>query len=456
MTTRRVQAFAVGAAAAVLMLAAGACGGDGGGTQEGDGTQAAPASFAVSLTEFAITPAHIDAPSGQTLSFDVSNDGTAAHTFAVDTGSGVEQTRELQPGETQTLQVAGLDAGDYRYSCTIAGHADLGMVGSLTVSSGGVVAAGASGASGSSGSMPGMSSHAGMSSQEMLDGHRAAMEAFPAQTQGQGNQVLEPTIENGVKVFELTVQEVRWETSPGVFVDAMGFNGTVPGPEIHVNQGDKVRIVVRNEMSQPTTVHFHGLEVPNDMDGVPYITQDPILPGGFFTYEFPIVDPPGMYVYHSHFNSTEQVGKGLYGALYVDPPNGDWSSVYGQKVEVESTLFLGDGPFGYVLNGKGFPATQPIVAQLGDDVLIHIANDGAMIHPMHLHGFHFEVVAEDGYAFSRANRYLADTIMVAPGQRFDVLVHADNPGVWAFHCHILPHVEGPQGMFGMVTALVVQ
>ena len=236
----------------------------------------------------------------------------------------------------------------------------------------------------------------------------------------------------------------------------MGFNGTVPGPEIRVNPGDKVRIVVRNEMSQPTVLHLHGVTVPNGMDGVPYITQDPILPGGFFTYEFTVVDPPGMYVYHSHFNSTEQVGKGLYGAFYVEPPDGDWSSVYGERVDVQSTLFLGDGPTGYVLNGKGFPATQPIVADLGDTVLIHIANDGAMIHPMHLHGFHFEVVAEDGFVLSHANRFMADTLMIAPGQRFDVLVHADNPGVWAFHCHILPHVEGPQGMYGMVTALVVQ
>jgi manganese oxidase len=85
-----------------------------------------------------------------------------------------------------------------------------------------------------------------------------------------------------------------------------------------------------------------------------------------------------------------------------------------------------------------------------------MANDGAQIHPMHLHGFHFEVVAEDGFVLPRVKRYMADTLMIAPGQRFDLYVRADYPGVWAFHCHILPHVEGPQGMFGMVTALVVQ
>jgi FtsP/CotA-like multicopper oxidase with cupredoxin domain len=293
-----------------------------------------------------------------------------------------------------------------------------------------------------------------MTIEEMLEGHAVGVGAFPAETEAQGNQPLKATVENGVKIFRLSAQEVEWETEPGVFVQAMGYNGTVPGPEIRVHRGDRVRIVVRNDMTQPTTLHLHGLTVPNGMDGVPFITQDPITPGGFFVYEFEVVDPPGMYVYHSHFNSTEQVGSGLYGALYVEPKHGDWSRVYGERVDVESTLFLGDGPTGFVLNGKGFPATQPIVAERGDTVLIHLANDGAQIHPMHLHGYHFEVVAADGFVLDET--YMADTLMVAPGQRFDILVHADEPGVWAYHCHILPHVEGPEGMFGMVTALVVQ
>ena len=130
--------------------------------------------------------------------------------------------------------------------------------------------------------------------------------------------------------------------------------------------------------------------------------------------------------------------------------------MYGENPDVESTLFLGDGQLGYNLNGKGFPATQPIIAKRGEWVLIHLANDGELLHPMHLHGMHFEVVGEDGFPMSASNRYMADTLVIAPGSRFDILVHATNPGVWAFHCHILNHVEGPEGMFGMVTALVVQ
>jgi FtsP/CotA-like multicopper oxidase with cupredoxin domain len=254
-------------------------------------------------------------------------------------------------------------------------------------------------------------------------------------------------MENGVKVFELTATEVKWEVAPGQLIDAMAFNGQIPGPQIRVHEGDRVKVVLQNQMSQPTAVHFHGLTLPNSEDGVPYITQPPVMPGEYWTYKFRVEDPPGTYVYHSHFNSTEQVGKGLYGAFIVEPKGKPaWDE--------EFTLFLGDGPLGYVLNGKSFPATQPFVVSKGDTVLIRIANDGSQIHPMHLHGFHFEVVEQDGFALEQP--YMADTLMIAPGQRFGVIVHADNKGVWAFHCHILPHVEGPQGMFGMVTALVVQ
>ena len=449
----RTRPWGVLVGSLALSLLAAACGSAAAGDETRDAAVGSAAgTYAMSLTDFALNPEQLTAPAGQELAFEVSNDGSSPHTFAVDTGDGVKETAQLQSGETATLTVPALTPGDYKIYCTVAGHEDVGMVGTLTVSEDTeAAAAGATGATGATGHAT--TSHAGMTVQEMLEGHRAGVEAFPAETDGQGNEPLEPTIENGWKVFELTAQEIRWETEPGTFVDAMGFDGTVPGPELRVNPGDRVRIVVRNEMSQPTTMHLHGVTVPNGMDGVPYITQDPIMPGGFFTYEFEVVDPPGMYVYHSHFNSTEQVGKGMYGAIYIEPRDG-FSGVYGERIEVESTLFMGDGPTGYVLNGKGFPATQPIVAKQGDDVLIHLANDGAQIHPMHLHGYHFEVVGVDGFVLEQP--YMADTLMVAPGQRFDILVQADYPGVWAYHCHILPHVEGPGGMFGMVTALVVE
>jgi FtsP/CotA-like multicopper oxidase with cupredoxin domain len=440
-----IRAFAL----VLFTAAAVACTGDGdGGAPPDEGAAAAPETIAVSLTEFAIDPNMIHAPAGRALRFEVTNDGAAAHTFAVEVDGVPQGTPEIQPGEAATLEVPALQAGTYRTLCTVSGHDQAGMVGELMVLEEGAVAAAGTGPTGATGGV--------VSVQDMLDGHEAGVAAFPAETEGFGNEPLEPAVEGGVKVFELTATELEWETAPGVTVDAMAFNGTVPGPEIRVERGDKVRIVLRNEMSQPTVLHLHGVTVPNDMDGVPFITQDPIMPGGFFTYEFEVVDPPGMYVYHSHFNSTEQVGKGLYGAFFVQPRNDDWGSLYDADIEVEHTMFLGDGPTGFVLNGKEFPATRPIVATLGDDVLIHLSNDGAQIHPMHLHGYHFQVVAEDGFVLDPANRYMADTLAVAPGQRFDILVDAEHPGVWAYHCHILPHVEGPHGMYGMVTALIVQ
>ena len=440
-------------ATTLLALLGAACGGD---ASAGEGGGSGPVAIEIMLSEFAISPSTISVPASRPIAFSIMNMGTAAHTFAVETPDGQVVSPEIAAGSTGSLSVPALPAGDYDVLCTVVGHADLGMVGTLSV--GGAALAGDS---------MSMSDHAQMTVEEMLAGHEAGVVAFPAATQGQGNAILEPTLEDGWKVFRITVSQIRWETKPGVFVDAMAYNGTVPGPELRMEQGDRVRIIVLNEMDEPTIMHFHGFTIPNAMDGVPFITQDPILPGGYFTYEFTVEDPPGAYVYHSHFDSTEQVGRGLYGSIIVEPKNGVWpypavtwdangKLSFGASPEIgtESTLFLGDGPLGYTLNGKEFPATAPIVAELGDWVLIHIANDGSMLHPMHLHGFHFAVVGEDG--FPLAEPYMADTLVVAPGQRFDVLVHADQPGVWAFHCHILPHVEGPQGMYGMVTALVVE
>jgi FtsP/CotA-like multicopper oxidase with cupredoxin domain len=190
------------------------------------------------------------------------------------------------------------------------------------------------------------------------------------------------------------------------------------------------------------------MTVPNSQDGVPYVTQEPIMPGQ--RYEFTVNDPPGLYIYHSHFNSTEQIGSGLFGAIIVEPPHGRWpypaehvnprtgATSFGPTptIKDEYTMILDDGPLGYTINGKSFPATSPIVAKQGDWVLVHLSNEGTLLHPMHLHGYHFEVVGQDGYPL--ASPYMADTLVVAPGQTFDILVHAIYPGAWAFHCHVLP------------------
>jgi FtsP/CotA-like multicopper oxidase with cupredoxin domain len=450
------------AVVSVMALVATACTGGGGDASGGEGDQAAaaPAAIEVMLADFTISPAAISVPADQPIEFTVMNHGLAPHTFAVVVADQTFETELIDPNGQATLDVPALEAGSYEAYCTVAGHKDLGMVGTVT--------AGADAST--EGTDAPTTSSAGMTAEQMADMHKAGVEAFLAgnQTATQGNQPLEPTMDGDTKVFALTAQNVQWEVSKGQFVDAMAFNEQIPGPQINVSYGDHVRFILQNQLDQPTVLHFHGMTVPNAQDGVGYVTQDPIMPGERWTYEFTVKDPPGMYVYHSHFNSTEQVGQGLYGALMVQPQGGDWpypaaavdartgAVTLGDPVavDIEQTMFLGDGPLGYTLNGKSFPATSPIVAKKGDWVLIHMANDGAMLHPMHLHGYHFQVVAQDGFPLQ--NPYLADTLVVAPGQRFDMLVHAVYPGAWAFHCHILPHVEGPEGMYGMVTALVVQ
>jgi FtsP/CotA-like multicopper oxidase with cupredoxin domain len=281
--------------------------------------------------------------------------------------------------------------------------------------------------------------------------HETGIKSFPAPTKGKGNQLLAPKLVGGVKVFELTARETKWEVAPGQMVTAMAYNEQVPGPQLRVREGDRVRVVLKNELEQSTAIHFHGLELPNDQDGVPFITQPPVKPGESYTYEFTApAGNSGSHMYHSHHNAAMQVGLGLLGAFIVEPKRPRKI----EKVDREFVMILNDGVHGYTLNGKGFPATEPLVAKLGERIRIRYMNEGMMIHPMHLHGMHMTVIDKDGWA--QPQPWKCDTLNVAPGERWDVIVHCNNPGTWAFHCHILPHAESEHGMFGMVTALVVK
>jgi FtsP/CotA-like multicopper oxidase with cupredoxin domain len=283
---------------------------------------------------------------------------------------------------------------------------------------------------------------------EMDAMHEKGVKAFPAKTAGKGNMPLQPRLVNGVKVFELTCSEIMWEVTPGQRMKAWAYNGQVPGPQIRVREGDRVRVTVKNRLPESTVVHFHGLEVPNNQDGVPFITQPPIKPGASFTYEFTVPNA-GSHMYHSHHNAAKQVGMGLLGAFIVEPKDKSAEP----QADVDYVMILNDMAHGYTLNGKGFPATEPISAKKGQTVRVRFMNEGMQIHPMHLHGMHMTVIAKDGWPVPQP--WKCDTLNIAPGDRWDVLVKCHNPGVWAFHCHILPHAESEHGMFGMVTALIV-
>jgi FtsP/CotA-like multicopper oxidase with cupredoxin domain len=279
--------------------------------------------------------------------------------------------------------------------------------------------------------------------------HEAGIKAFPAKTAGKGNQLMLPKMVGGIKVYELTASEIDWEVEPGKKVKAWAYNGQVPGPQIRVREGDRVRVVLKNELPESTSIHFHGLELPIEQDGVPFITQPPVKPGTGFVYDFTVPNA-GSHMYHSHHNAARQVGSGLLGAFIVEPRD----SSREPRVDVDYVMVLNDGVLGFTLNGKGFPATEPIVAKLGQTIRIRYMNEGMMIHPMHLHGMHMTVIAKDGW--EQPAPWKCDTLNIAPGERWDVLVKATNPGTWAFHCHILPHAESEHGMFGMVTALIVE
>lgn len=406
------------------------------GASESQGVQAAGEEQVakVELGDLFIKPAMIHVSAG-TVTFKVHNSGGTQHNFAIE---GIDATPMIDPDETAELTVD-LDEGDYKVICQVPGHADAGMRAQLMV--GGDAAASSSSSGSADGGM------AGMSAKEMAAHDAARTASFPAKTKGKGGIPLAPRIlADGTKRFDLTADEIQWETEPGVVKEAMAYNGMIPGPELRFDLGDKVEIVLHNKLDQPTTLHLHGMTVPNGMDGVPVITQDAIMPGESFTYRFTARNS-GSNMYHSHFNAVEQVPGGLLGALIVNDPADP-------QVDVDYTMVLNDGPLGFTLNGKGFPATEQIVASKGQLVRIRYMNEGLQIHPMHLHGLPQQVIAKDGHLLEHP--YMADTVLVAPGERYDVLVKADEVGTWAFHCHILSHAEGPDGMFGMVTAFIVQ
>jgi len=187
-------------------------------------------------------------------------------------------------------------------------------------------------------------------------------------TETQGGQALEFRSENGVKIFELTAKAVKWDILDNVAVTAYTYNGTVPGPMIRVTEGDQVRIVVKNELPEATTIHWHGVEVPNAMDGVPGVTQDPIEPGETFAYEF-TAKPAGTFMYHSHFEGDVQVSAGLYAPIIIDPKEAEANPPAVDQILMISEWLQKDGnkyapmpmrsmePNYFTINAKAFPST---------------------------------------------------------------------------------------------------
>lgn len=274
---------------------------------------------------------------------------------------------------------------------------------------------------------------------------------------------------DGVLEFDLTASVVRWNILDDTSVLAYAFNEQVPGPRLALSEGDRVRIRVENDLPEPTTVHWHGLDIPNAMDGPGGVTQDPIEPGDSFTYAF-AVDQAGTFFYHSHTAADRQQALGLSGALIVEPTTGDIPVDQDVVVQIQewtvregytfpSMPMEGLLPNFFTLNGKAWPATPAVQAEVGDRIRFRFIGSGAFSHPMHIHGGPFEIVATDGSPVPEAARLTRDTVEVAPGQRYDVVWTATRPGTWLMHCHINHHLtndgQEQNGAGGLTMAIEV-
>jgi manganese oxidase len=253
------------------------------------------------------------------------------------------------------------------------------------------------------------------------------------------------TMDNGVKVFNLVAEPVKQMIIPGRTFDLWGFNGSAPGPTIQANDGDRIRIVFENRLPEPTGIHWHGLELPIEMDGVPGIGQKPVMPGEKFVYEFPL-HQNGTFFYHSHMAMQEMVG--MLGGFIIHP-----KTPYSPRVDKDYLIALQEYAvlpnstipnsmsmeFNWLtFNGKAGPASTPLVIRHGERVRIRIVNLGMDHHPIHLHGFTFWETGREGARQSEAIWPRGNTTLVGVAQARDIEFIADRMGDWMFHCH-LPH-----------------
>jgi manganese oxidase len=261
---------------------------------------------------------------------------------------------------------------------------------------------------------------------------------------------------DGVKVYHLIAEPFAQQFAPGLEVDCWGYNGRTPGPVIEAVEGDTVRIYVTNRLPEPTSVHWHGILLPNGMDGVSGLNQRPIPAGQTFKYEFTLRQS-GSYMYHSHFDEMLQMGMGMMGMFVIHPrapetPRIDrdfaimlseWAIKPGAR-KPDTTVMTDFNVL--TMNGKAFPATAPLVARAGQRVRIRLGNLGATDHqPIHIHGYNFTITGTDGGRIPASAQWPETTVLVSVGTTRDIEFVADVPGDWAFHCHMTHHTMNQMG-----------
>ena len=260
---------------------------------------------------------------------------------------------------------------------------------------------------------------------------------------------------NGWKEFHLIAEPVRRQLAPGMTAHLWGYNGQSPGPTIECVEGDKVRIFVTNKLPEHTTIHWHGILLPNGMDGVGGLTQPQIPVGKTFVYEFEM-KKSGTFMYHPHADEMVQMAMGMMGFLVVHPKNPSFMRVDRDFVFLINAFDIEPGAYTpktatmtdfnlWAWNSRVFPGIAHLVARKGDRVRIRIGNLTMTNHPIHLHGYDFEVTGTDGGWVPKTARWPEVTVDVAVGQMRAIEFVATEPGDWAFHCHKSHHTMNAMG-----------
>ncbi len=262
-------------------------------------------------------------------------------------------------------------------------------------------------------------------------------------------------MKNGWKEFHLIAEPVKREIAPGMVANLWGYNGQSPGPTLECVEGDKVRIFVSNRLPEHTTVHWHGVLVPNGMDGVGGLNQPQIDPSKTFVYEFEM-KKSGTFMYHPHADEMLQMAMGMMGFIVVHPKNPGFMPVDRDFVFLINAYDIDPGSYTpkvntmldfnlWTWNSRAFPGIDPLVARLGDRVRIRMGNLTMTNHPIHLHGVDFEVTCTDGGWVPKSARWPEVTTDIAVGQMRAIEFVADAPGDWAFHCHKAHHTMNAMG-----------
>ncbi|MCX7626976.1 MAG: copper oxidase [Methylophilaceae bacterium] len=266
---------------------------------------------------------------------------------------------------------------------------------------------------------------------------------------------LPPRLRDGVKEYHLVAEKVRREFAPGMTVNCWGYNGSTPGPTLEAVEGDRVRIYVTNRLPEHTTIHWHGIRLPNGMDGVGGLTQPHIAPGETYVYEF-LLQRSGTFMYHPHSDDVLQVAMGMMGLFIVHPKNPrerpvdrdfcfllhNWDIEAGTATPKPTTMTEFNL---WTFNSRVFPAIDPLVARKGDRVRVRIGNLSMHDHPIHLHGYDVQVTGTDGGWVPKSAQFPEVTVNVPVGAMRVFEFTADAPGDWPLHCHKLHHTMGPMG-----------